>query len=1324
MALSSKYTKSIEIEIGGKSTSLKKALDDANKSIRSTQSELKALQASLKLEWNADKFKRAQELAQETVKQTTAKVDALKKALAELDNKGESPDSDQYKELRKELEWVEVAAQKANKELESLNNTRLDALKESIREAGDQLDSMGSKLTVGLTAPLTAAGTAAVNYASDTEEAINKVEVAFGSAADSVKSWSESALTTYGLASGTALDMAALFGDMATSMGFADDQAAEMSKTLVGLAADLASFKNISVDQASTALKAVFTGETESLKNLGVVMTQANLQAYALAQGYKTTYTEMDQAQQVAVRYQYVLAQTQNAQGDFARTSDSTANQVRMLQESLKEAAASMGNELLPVVTPLISNLNELVQSFSDLDESTRKAVVQTGLFLAALGPAMKLTGGVASATSACISAYQSLKTAQTAATAAQIGLNAAMNANPIGAVVTAVGMLVAVLGSLALTTALTAEKTDSLTKSLKEAQAARDESTAAIRDEAAETAAMVAAVLELASVEEKTAAQKETLLGLVNQLDQAVPELNLAYDAQADSLNRTAESIQRVVEAEAQRQLRAEAIEQMVELEKERVQIVQALEEAQIRLNEAEEANKRMMEEGSWYPEITTELTEARNEFKALTSAQETNANAIDALTKQYGTLADAAKSSTQATEDNTEATQENQSAQTGLAETLSRIQSGYELLAKAQKEADETGSLSISTLQTLLEKYPELERYLVATADGYVLTEGALQDYLAAQQAEYQAVYDNVASAAQTVIDNEALQAAGYDATTMSIRDKLKAMMEMYALEATTARNAVFAQYGNDAVGQAIANSDSTVRQATSNLLAAQTALFNLDSAGSNLDTSKRVSSMLVRDYGGGTSSGTRSSGSSTGGASSAAAADPFAEARSQLDAFLEDADHRIYLWTKQGGHTEDILAEYQTMQDEIHNLAEQFRAQGLDDDSEQIQSLQKLWWGYEEDRLKLLQDADSQAQKARQAAYDEEKADLDYFHDMDIVSDEEYYRRLAALRDKYLDEDSEAWRRVTVELYNYKKKCREEELAALEDAYEQRLSALEDALDREKDLLADQYDAQKQQAKSAYEAKKSYIEAELALEEQRLNQILDGINEEIQARRELREDQDQDDAIAKARKRLEAAQAQLEFARTDEDRAEWQKEVIRLQQALDEAIQDKEDTAFYRQKEQEKEQVQADLESARDAAQQAKNQAQTDYENQLTQLEADYNARVASLEADYAARAARLREEYEESVSNAQMAAGDQTGLTGDQSGAALSGSSGGITDLAKMLAATVGTAASAVIAAQSSQTIKNASAKVIINEASSLTEGQVARTVQKVLEQLDR
>ena len=482
MALSSRYTRGIEIQIGGNTTRLKTALDQANRSIRTTQSELDTLKNSLKLEWDPSRFQRAQQLAQRAIDETRAKADVLRKALEAMGDPGSfsQTQKEQYEAIRRELSYVEVAAQKAESQLEALNNVPLDRLKQSLTDAGDRLGGLGAGLTAGVTAPLTAAGAASIKFASATEEALNKVDVAFGASAEAVRSWSEGTLNSIGLARGTALDMAALFGDMATSMGYSREEAAQMSMELVNLAADLSSFKNIGIDQVSTALKSIFTGETESLKELGVVMTQANLEAYALAQGYTTAYTAMDQAQQVAVRYQYVLANTQNAQGDFARTSDSTANQLRIFQESLKVAAATAGEELLPVITPIIERFNGLIQSFGDLDEGTRQANVQAALFLAALGPMLTAVGGVTTAVKAGITVYQALRTALTAATAAttaqttaQAGLNAVMAANPVGAVVTAVGTLVAVLGSLAVSTALTTERTQTLAASIDEARRA-----------------------------------------------------------------------------------------------------------------------------------------------------------------------------------------------------------------------------------------------------------------------------------------------------------------------------------------------------------------------------------------------------------------------------------------------------------------------------------------------------------------------------------------------------------------------------------------------------------------------------------------------------------------------------------------------------------------------------------------------------------------------------------------------------------------------------------------------------------------------------------
>lgn len=286
-----------------------------------------------------------------------------------------------------------------SQELENTGN-RATLAGDKIQSAGDKLEAIGGKLSsagntlsAAVTAPLLAAGGAAIVMASDYEESLNKVDVAFGDSAERVKEFAQTTVDSYGIAEGTALDMAALFGDMATSMKIPREEAAEMSERLVGLAGDLASFKNISLDQVGTALKSIFTGETESLKELGVVMTEANLDAFALAEGFGKTTDEMTEAEKVQLRYQYVLSATQNAQGDYARTADGTANSLRTLQESAKELGVAFGQELLPQITPLIQKGTKLVKSFGEMGDEEKKLIVSTAAVAAAAGPAVKVIG-------------------------------------------------------------------------------------------------------------------------------------------------------------------------------------------------------------------------------------------------------------------------------------------------------------------------------------------------------------------------------------------------------------------------------------------------------------------------------------------------------------------------------------------------------------------------------------------------------------------------------------------------------------------------------------------------------------------------------------------------------------------------------------------------------------------------------------------------------------------------------------------------------------------------------------------------------------------
>lgn len=273
----------------------------------------------------------------------------------------------------------------------SFKNTMKESEK-TLSDLGSKFSSFGTKASLAITAPLLLAKKKLIESASDYEENLNKVESVFGESANSIKSWANNARKQFGLSKNSALEMTSLFGDMATSMGLTQNKSADMAKSLAGLAGDLASFKNIKLEEAMTALNGVFTGETESLKRLGVVMTETNLEEFAKKTG--KVYKNMTQAEKVQLRYNYVMSQTKNAHGDFAKTSDGTANSIRSFKEATNDAAVVFGQKLLPTFTPFIQKATELMDRFANLSPQTQGVIVKVGLLAAAMGPAAKAIGG------------------------------------------------------------------------------------------------------------------------------------------------------------------------------------------------------------------------------------------------------------------------------------------------------------------------------------------------------------------------------------------------------------------------------------------------------------------------------------------------------------------------------------------------------------------------------------------------------------------------------------------------------------------------------------------------------------------------------------------------------------------------------------------------------------------------------------------------------------------------------------------------------------------------------------------------------------------
>ena len=174
--------------------------------------------------------------------------------------------------------------------------------------------------------------------------------------------------------------MASTFMAMGNGMGISADMGKKMAKTLTGLAGDMASFYNVSQDVAQTALNSIYTGETESLKKFGVVMTEANLQQYAYSKGITKQVSAMSQLEKVYLRYSYVLNSTKNAQGDFARTSGSWANQMRLLKEQFSQLLGILGKGLISVLKPIVKALNTMLASLISIVNSMSKAFGGKGI--------------------------------------------------------------------------------------------------------------------------------------------------------------------------------------------------------------------------------------------------------------------------------------------------------------------------------------------------------------------------------------------------------------------------------------------------------------------------------------------------------------------------------------------------------------------------------------------------------------------------------------------------------------------------------------------------------------------------------------------------------------------------------------------------------------------------------------------------------------------------------------------------------------------------------------------------------------------------------
>ena len=230
-------------------------------------------------------------------------------------------------------------------------------------------------------------GKAAIGVASDLNEVQNVVDTTFGTdGAIKVNEWARNAAESFGESELQAKQFTSTLGAMFKSMGVGQADMEEMSMSLAGLAGDMASFYNLDPTEAFEKLRSGISGETEPLKQLGINMSVANLEAFALSEGITTAYNSMTQAEQATLRYQYIMSATADAQGDFANTSDSLANQQRILQLEIQTLAAEIGQDLMPIAQEILTIARDGIQWITENKGALEGLAAAAGVAATAYG--------------------------------------------------------------------------------------------------------------------------------------------------------------------------------------------------------------------------------------------------------------------------------------------------------------------------------------------------------------------------------------------------------------------------------------------------------------------------------------------------------------------------------------------------------------------------------------------------------------------------------------------------------------------------------------------------------------------------------------------------------------------------------------------------------------------------------------------------------------------------------------------------------------------------------------------------------------------------
>jgi phage-related protein len=266
------------------------------------------------------------------------------------------------------------------------------------KRTGDQLAGVGRGMTTAFTLPIVAGAALSVKAASDEAESWSKVTVVFGENSAAIQTWAANSATNMGISRSAAYAATGTFGNLFTTMGIGQEASATMSMELVQLASDLASFNNMDPTEVLEKLRSGLVGQSEPLRALGINLTQAAVEAKAMEMGLADADGAISQAALTQARYALMLEQSNNAAGDFARTSDGLANQMRIGKAELANLASTIGQMLLPYALQFLTWIRDAVAWFQALDPNIQKNILVVLGLVAVLGPLLIVIGSIVSA--------------------------------------------------------------------------------------------------------------------------------------------------------------------------------------------------------------------------------------------------------------------------------------------------------------------------------------------------------------------------------------------------------------------------------------------------------------------------------------------------------------------------------------------------------------------------------------------------------------------------------------------------------------------------------------------------------------------------------------------------------------------------------------------------------------------------------------------------------------------------------------------------------------------------------------------------------------